>query len=530
MNPDSALSGGTPTLKPSIWAWLAAAAFLAAWPIWRSLFPEVPDVGEGWLRLQPVLGVASGVLLIAWGASWRSKVFGLPLPGVGTAIAAGLMIGSFRAADPAAADVGALVLGWLALSTIFATLVLLKAEQAGVAAGCKPPHHLELLPPLPRLNAIVMALLVGALAARAAAGPWNGTDIAAIVIGALSPGLILAWSSLSDTARGILSKRQVRVADAGELLWLSKRRRWRVRAPTVLVSDRVKLVSLYPAADIKPGELVGWAAATTMDEESDIGRAIQEFGVSHRVRLPALRQAKDGQPLPQRQAQLAGGALVELCDIEDGLDVSAHAEAIELAHAQNRIAMAVVERAPQPRVLGVVTFAVATRPGAKETLRILRDRHIDLALTAPGRDAADETALKSLNIARAAAEPAAHGETTSIWRGGAAEADVSDGLSIAFGGVHGKGAPSRIHLVVAREDVRALVDLARFADDFKRRTYIVTILASAPGWVLIAAALGYAPVTPFLVTGIAVLGIVIATVTPQVLRASPALDNEGAEE
>jgi hypothetical protein len=83
---------------------------------------------------------------------------------------------------------------------------------------------------------------------------------------------------------------------------------------------------------------------------------------------------------------------------------------------------------------------------------------------------------------------------------------------------------------VAREDARALVDLARFADDFRTRTVIVTLLSSAPGWVLIAGMLGYVPLTPFLVTGVAIIGIAIATITPQVLRLSPVLDNEGTEE
>ena len=87
-----------------------------------------------------------------------------------------------------------------------------------------------------------------------------------------------------------------------------------------------------------------------------------------------------------------------------------------------------------------------------------------------------------------------------------------------------------MHLIVGREDARSLVDLARFADDFSTRTKIVTLLVSAPGLVLIAAALGHVPVTPFLVTGVAVIGILIATVTPQVLRLSPALDNEGTED
>jgi hypothetical protein len=227
---------------------------------------------------------------------------------------------------------------------------------------------------------------------------------------------------------------------------------------------------------------------------------------------------------------LASGAIVELCAADGNLDLSAYVEAIELAQAQHRIVMAVVERAPNSRLLGILVFAIGARAGATEALRVLRDRRVEIALSAPPRDAADETALKSLRVESLAFNPSRYEEFASIWRGGAAEADVGDGLSIAFGGAHPKGALSNMHLIVGREDARSLIDLARFADDFRARVRVVTLFASLPGWVLIAAALGYAPVTPFLVTGVAVLGIVIATVTPQVLRLSPALDIEGTEE
>ena len=516
----------SPKLGLAIWLWPVAAALLAAWPVWRSMFPEVPDIGEGTVRLQPALSLVSGLLLVAWVTRWRRWVRGLTFSSWGGALVLGLMASLVWNRDAAGVDLGALAICWISLSTIFATLVLLKVQQAGLEAGCRTPHHIELLPPIRGLNAAIVGLLVAALAVSFAMRPVAS----AVIMGVISPGLILAWASLSDTARAVLSKRQVHFADAGQLMWLAKRRLWRLRAPAVLLTDRVKLVSLFPAEGVKPGELVGLAAAATIDEESDIGRAIQEFGVSHRIRLPALRQARDGQSMPPRQAMLANGVIVELRAADDGLDLSAHAEAIQLAQAQHRIVMAVVERAPDPRPLGIIVFAIAARAGAAEALRVLRDRRIDVALSAAARDAADEIALKSLSVKRASFDPSRHQEVTSVWRGGAAEADVADGLAVAFGGARPKGAPSTMHLIVMREDARSLVDLARFADDFRARTKIVTLLASVPGWALIAAAFGYAPVTPFLVTGVAVIGIVIAAVTPQVLRLSPALDNEGTEE
>lgn len=520
MSLDSAPVGAAPRLAPGVWLWPAAAALLAAWPVWRSLFPEVPDLGEGWLRLQPLLGLANAVFYLAWWAKWHRRVHDLAFPLWAILLAAGPLILALRDGDSTAADFAALTISWIAPPAAFATLVLLQAQAAGIAAGCKPPHHAALLPPILWLGAGlgVAMLAVTFLTTFSTASP--------VVLGVMSPGLILAWSSLSDTARNVLSKRLVHFSDASFLQDLSRRRRWLLRAPTILVTDRVKLVSLYPADGIKPGELVGLAAAATMEEESDIGRAIQEFGVSHRIRLPALRQHHDGPAVAPRRATLAHGVTVELCAADDSLDLAAHADAIELARTQHRTPLVLVERAPDPRVLGVLVFAIGARPGAQEALRLLRDRKIAATLTAPPRDAADELALKSLRVGNEADISASADDTTAILRGTSTTAKES-GLVIGFGTRH---AHADAHIVVAREDARALVDLARFADDFRTRTRIVTVLAAAPGLVLVAAAFGYVPATPFLVTGVAVIGIVVATVTPQVLRLSPVLDNEGTED
>lgn len=519
MSLNSAPSGGVPPLTSAVWLWPAAAAALAAWPVWRSMFPEFSDIGEGWFRLQPILGLSGALLFLGWLLRMRRSIANLWYSFWSLASMVSSAAIAIFADQDSVVDLAALAISWTVPVSIFASMVLLRVREAGVLAGSKAPARATLWPPMVWLHISVAALYLVVLYAA----PDSQRPLA--TIGAISPGLILAWAALSDTARFVLSRRQVYFAEASDLLALTKRRRWLLRAPTILVTDRVKLVSLHPAADIKPGELVGLAAATTMDEESEISRAIQEFGVSHRIRLPALRQRHDGPAAAQRRAMLAHGATVELCELDETLDLAAHVEAIDLARAQHRTPLALVERAPNPRVLGLMVFAIGARPGAQEALRLLRDRKIGAILTAPPRDAADELALKSLRIGNRA-EGATTEDTTAILRGAQAVSDES-GLTVSFGTQTAHGLA---HIVVAREDARALVDLARFADDFRIRTWVVTLLASAPGLVLIAAAFGYVPATPFLVTGVAVIGIVIATVTPQVLRLSPVLDNEGTED
>jgi hypothetical protein len=56
------------------------------------------------------------------------------------------------------------------------------------------------------------------------------------------------------------------------------------------------------------------------------------------------------------------------------------------------------------------------------------------------------------------------------------------------------------------------------------------IVASLPGVALLAAALGYLPATPLIVSGVALGGIALAVAAPQALRLSPTLANEVDEE
>ncbi len=512
----------------AIWLWPAAAAVLAAWPVWRSIAPETPDFGEGWFRLQLVVALALTVLYATWAWPRRRRLHDFAYPFWVMLLALGGGVLAMRRGDPAGADLCALMLAWTAATTIFASLALIQVEEAGLAAGCRPPHHGDLFPPVLWLGATYGVAMLAITFLSSIAPTSVG------IMGVVSPGAILAWAALSDTARSVLAQRRVYFSNAWFVANLTRLRHWRLMSPAILLSERPKVTGLYPAADIKPGDLAALAAALTMDDKGELGRAIQEFGVSHRIRLPILKETP-GQPAMQgRSATLPNGAEIQLCDLaelsEGDLDLAPFAEPVALARSLNRETLAVVERRPQPRILGLIVFAIGSRTGAAAMLQSLHAQGKELALVAPARDARDEPALKSLHVPPGQQAKGTADDSLIVIRpqqAGAAE----EGVAILRFGTAGPspGAPAA-GLIAVREDARVLCDLARFAADFRARTVIVTLLSNAPGWALIAAAFGYVPQSPLLVTGTAVVGIAVAVVTPQVLRLSPTLAKEVDEE
>lgn len=508
------------------WLWPVAAAVLSAWPVWRSVAPETPDMVVGGWRLEILIGLALALLYCAWAWPRRKRIGDLGLPFACLVLAAYGALSETRNGNAMGADICVLVIAWTTSSAIFASLALLQGSAADAAPRERGLHGLTLLPPS---RLLVLGYGGGVLAILLL------TDLpltVVVMMGLISPGAILAWAALSDTAGSVLAGRRVFFARAEFLLVLARLRHWCLRSPAILLSDRPKVTGLYPAEGVKPGDLVALAAALTMDDDSELGRAIQEFGVSHRIRLPVLKEARDAPAAQAHHATLAGGGEVELCDLAaleaGGFDRAAFAEPIELARSLDREVLAVVERQPQPRILGLLVFAIGTRSGAATTLQALRAQGLEVALAAPARDIRDAPALKSLQIAGVTEGAGQPEDFVAVVR--PTQTDEAAAVVLRFGGSRPSQAMPVADFVIAREDPRTLADLARFAGDFRARTLIVTLLANAPGWALILAAFGYLPVTPLLVTGVAVAGIVLAVASAQVLRASPTLAKEVDEE
>ncbi len=279
----------------------------------------------------------------------------------------------------------------------------------------------------------------------------------------------------------------------------------------------------------KPGVIVAIAAALLDEDDSDAARGVQDFGVSHRVRVPTVKPLEAGAPTLHR-GQLPDRRVAEIGAIEASAvsedERAPFADQIARAAELHRIVLALTEIEPAPRLLGLLVLAKAARPGAAEAVRTLRKAGFTLALAPAEIDPKDREALIGLELERAAEPPPS---AIGIVRPGQPPLE-SASITIHFGGRMRAAGEAESDIVIARDDPRTLVDLLQFARDFRVRTKIAIALSNLPGIALLSAALGFVPASPLFVTITALAGVGLAVAMPQALRLSPTIANEVDEE
>jgi cation transport ATPase len=203
------------------------------------------------------------------------------------------------------------------------------------------------------------------------------------------------------------------------------------------------------------------------------------------------------------------------------------AEQIARAADLHRTILVLREIEPTPRLLGLMVLAKVTRPGAVEAVRTLRKAGFTVALAGPEVAPQDRDPLAAIELDPTPDD--SRKDAIGVVRPDGACVE-SAGVTIRFGSRVCAGGGQEADIVVVRDDPRTLVDLLQLVRDFRRRTRVAILAANLPGIVLLAAALGYLPALPLLVSGVAVAGFVLAIAVPQALRLSPTIGNEVDEE
>jgi hypothetical protein len=485
----------------------------------------VPDVGTPPLNGQIAAAIGELILNGGWVACSRERIMGFKLPLFAIGFAAIVLIVAIMQQNAAAVDLAALSRCGLVLVLLFAGAVLLDGQRAFAATqgGAVPPVTMLLR----AHERIGYGLLGLALAVAVVQGTPQGFLLAALA--AVSPGAVLVWASLCDTARSVLARRRAYVADLAALPDLVGRRDIVLGESGMLIASRPKVISIMPVGEAKPGEIVAIASALLGDDDSDTARGLQDFGVSHRLRVPNVKPMGATVPglhrghLPDRR--IVEAATIEAVALSEE-ERAPFAEQLARAAEQHRTVLALRELELSPRLLGLIVLAKSARPGAAEALRTVRKAGFTLALADRDIDSSEREALTGLSI-----EPAMDWPSSAIGFVRPGEAPLACcAVTIHFGGRGRSAVQDEREIVIARDDPRAFVDLLQFARDFRIRTRIAIIVANLPGIVLLAAALGYVPASPLFVTIVALSGIALAVVTPQALRLSPTLANEVDEE
>jgi cation transport ATPase len=318
------------------------------------------------------------------------------------------------------------------------------------------------------------------------------------------------------------------VGDLAALLALTSHQSVVFGDRSILLAPWPKVISIMPTGETKPGEIVAAAAALLADDDDDAAHGVQEFGVAHRVRVPAVKLLTASAPL-LRRGRLPDRRVLEVGPVDAAAirdeERAPFEQQIARAVELHRMVLALVEIDPTPRLLGLLVLAKATRPGAMEAVRSLRKAGLALCLAGAAAQQ-DQDAIAGLGL-----DQAATGQQEPVL------AIVAPGerpipcaaTTIRFGG-RTRATDAGADIVIARDDPRTLVDLLQFARDFERRVRVAIAVANLPGIALLSMAFGFVPVSPLFVSITALAGIALAVVTPQALRMSSTIANEVDEE
>ncbi|QKE64245.1 copper-translocating P-type ATPase [Aquipseudomonas campi] len=367
----------------------------------------------------------------------------------------------------------------LGSETVLAQIIrLVEDAQAGKAPIQKLVDRVSALF-VPAVLLIAALTLAGWLLAGAGVEQALINAVAVLVI-ACPCALGLATPAAIMAGTGVAARHGILIKDAEALELAHKVSVVAFDKTGTLTSGQPSIVHLAPSS-IDEAELLRLAGGLQQGSEHPLAHAVLQAAREQGIALPAL---SDSQALSGRgiQGQIEGRQLLlgnqRLLD-ELGLHSPLQATAADW-EGEGRTLSWLLERAPQPRVLGLLAFGDSLKPGAAEAIAALREQGIHSHLISGDNAGSANAVGRALGIEQVhaqvlPADKAAH--IAALKREGAVVAMVGDGINDApalaaadVGIAMGGGTDVAMHaagITLMRGDPR----LVPAALDISRRTW-----------------------------------------------------------
>ena len=301
------------------------------------------------------------------------------------------------------------------------------------AQAAKPPVQRL----VDRVSAIFVPVVIG-IAALTFAGWWlagGGMEAAAVnavavLVIACPCALGLATPAAIMVGTGVAARHGILIRDAAALEQARAIRTVVFDKTGTLTAGRPELVALHPAPGEDGDAVLRFAAALQAGSEHPLARAVLARAASFAIPAAQGVRALPGRGLEGevegRSLRVGSARLMR----ESGVDTAALAQEAEDLESAGRTVSLLADGI---RLLGLLAFGDAAKPGAAQAVAELRARGLHVVLLTGDNQGAAETAARSLGIddVRAGALPADKGDLITALRARGPVAMVGDGVNDA---------------------------------------------------------------------------------------------------
>ena len=381
------------------------------------------------------------------------------------------------------------------------------------------------------------------LAVMAAAAIWyvlhpehaSVDGAALIVLGLISPGLLLVWPLQKWTLRVWLGMHRLHCPNLDRLHDLLSVRCIIFGRRGTLSQGALRVVSLQPGPGVAPPELVTLTLSAYQNVEDSWGKALMAFGISHRVHLKAVEKL---------EVEAGAGISALVADkpvvvgrpewlARHGIEIAGLDEAVAEYRRLGRELLFAGLAQPEPRFLGVLALADPPRAGTNILIRTCKQSGLETVMVGDTHDTATATLAGLTGVAKVVAEQESGNFEDASTLAVARASDI--GLLQRYDNVVALGQPalqamSQVPFGIGRDDTRHVLDFIVLAQLVARRLPLSFMLVWLTGWPLVLEGFGLVDLSPLLRLACLGGGIVIAVVQSQLLRLVDSLANDEHED